>query len=468
MTGRALRGDASRFRARRWDVVILGSALPGLAAAVRLGRARLRVLLVEEQAAARTPEALREPWLVPDTRSGGVGDGLLRALGISPIERRDLAGGPVACQVLQPDARVDVADPASTAAELAAFGIAPADEAAAILRELAEAARVEGQALGEAEILRRPGLRGLARPSGGGRRHPARGMPGSAASAPAPLAAWLGALEEALSGRAGGAGTPEARARLLGGALLEGTLGPGERMGLAALLRRRLEALHVEVRTLGCPFELVELHGQPGLLRHGPGDAWLGRALLVNAPAGRIAAAQRSWGVEPPSLLAGEAPTRRRMRVAFRALREVLPEPLASRAVVVPEKPAPGGACRAFALSLQASPRGRPFAELVASLRIPDAAELEEPVCAWAEEALRELLPFAGRGLARVPTPERPVWDDAEAEGEPDAPCGWPGAVDVRAARDVWLLPREPLGGLGAEGDLLLGVRAGDALASSL
>lgn len=470
MTGRTLRGDASRFRARRWDVVVLGGALPGLAAAVRLARARLRVLLVEEEAAARTPAALREPWMLPDTASGGLGDAILRALGVSPIERRELAAEPVACQVLGPDARVDVAEPAWTAAELGAFGVAPAEESAVLLRELADAARAEGEALGEAELLRRAGLRQLARGvgAGAGRGRHVRGLPERAARARGALAAWLGALEEALAERQGGAGSPEARARLLGAPLLPGAVGAGGRTGLRALLLRRLASLHVEVRTVGCPFELVELHGQPGILRHGPGDAWLGRALVVNAPLGRLAEAQRTWGVELPRALRAHPLPARRLRVPFRALREVLPEALAARAVVIPEKAAPGGEARAFRLAVQPSSRGRPFYELVASARMPDAPELVEPLAAWIEEAVRGLLPFSERGLARASLPERALWDDDEAQPGPDAPCGWPGSVDVRPARDLWALPREPLAGLGTEGELLLGVRTGDAVAASL
>jgi hypothetical protein len=242
----------------------------------------------------------------------------------------------------------------------------------------------------------------------------------------------------------------------------------GGEVGLRALLLRRLEALHVERRTVGCPFELVELHGQPGILRHGPGDAWLGRALVVNAPLGRLAEAQRSWGVELPRALEAPPPPRRRLRVPFRALREALPEPLASRAVVVPGKPAPAGLARAFRLTVHPSRRGRPFAELVAAVSAPDERNLEEPLAAWVEEGLRALMPFSERGLARAPLPERALWDDDEAEADAETPCAWPGSVDVRPARDLWALAREPLAGLGAEGELLLGLRAGDALAASL
>ena len=63
-------GARSRLRARRWDVVVLGSALPGLIAAVRLAMGRLRVLIVEEEVAARQPATVREPFFLAGSASG--------------------------------------------------------------------------------------------------------------------------------------------------------------------------------------------------------------------------------------------------------------------------------------------------------------------------------------------------------------------------------------------------------------
>jgi hypothetical protein len=51
----------SASRVRRWDAVILGSALPGLVAAIRLGMRGLRVLILEEDAAAARFPGLRGP-----------------------------------------------------------------------------------------------------------------------------------------------------------------------------------------------------------------------------------------------------------------------------------------------------------------------------------------------------------------------------------------------------------------------
>ncbi|MFQ5418282.1 MAG: hypothetical protein ACE5FL_14750, partial [Myxococcota bacterium] len=57
-------GVEDRFRTRRWDAVVLGGALPGLIAAIRLGMNGARVLILEETAAVDAFPGLREPFLV--------------------------------------------------------------------------------------------------------------------------------------------------------------------------------------------------------------------------------------------------------------------------------------------------------------------------------------------------------------------------------------------------------------------
>ena len=98
----------SHLRARRWDVVMLGGALPGLVAAARLCLAGKRVLVVEEAAASRLFEPLREPFLLTGAISGGLLAGVLRDLGVALIELRRLEQSPCAFQVVLPHARVDV------------------------------------------------------------------------------------------------------------------------------------------------------------------------------------------------------------------------------------------------------------------------------------------------------------------------------------------------------------------------
>ena len=71
---RGLRAVAARdaYRVRRWDAVVLGSALPGLVAAIRLGMSGARVLVLEEEAAASGHPGLREPFLMTGNGSDGV------------------------------------------------------------------------------------------------------------------------------------------------------------------------------------------------------------------------------------------------------------------------------------------------------------------------------------------------------------------------------------------------------------
>ena len=110
-------------RMRRWDAVVLGGALPGLVAAVRLGMRGERVLVLEEDAALSAFAGLREPFLM----TGGDGDGVLaaclRALGVPMIDRRRLDSDACAYQIVYPGARVDVGDPAATIEELVAWKI---------------------------------------------------------------------------------------------------------------------------------------------------------------------------------------------------------------------------------------------------------------------------------------------------------------------------------------------------------
>jgi hypothetical protein len=105
-----------------------------LIAAVRLAMGRLRVLVVEEETAARQPATVREPFFLAGSGSGGVLDACLRALALPLIDRRRLASESIAYQVVMPDARVDVASPARTAEELVAWGLAKPDIARGLVR----------------------------------------------------------------------------------------------------------------------------------------------------------------------------------------------------------------------------------------------------------------------------------------------------------------------------------------------
>lgn len=93
-----LSGPQAHLRAQRWDVVILGTALPGWIAAIRLAMAHLRVLVLTERATARRPHWLRDPFFLAGAAPGGILDACLRALALPLIDRRRLVREPIAYQ----------------------------------------------------------------------------------------------------------------------------------------------------------------------------------------------------------------------------------------------------------------------------------------------------------------------------------------------------------------------------------
>jgi hypothetical protein len=466
--------ESASLRARRWDVLVLGGALPGLAAAVRLAMGGLRVLIAEEEEAARTPALLREPFFLP-APGDPVLEALLRALGVPLIERHAIATDEVAFQVLQGGARLEIGTAGLTAEELVAWGLAKPDDARALVEGLASAARAEAEALLEADFVKAGGaLRGIARgvrPSANG----SRGLPAAVGAADGEVRSLLELIENALTRGAPGRVSPEARARLLGSPLGGAARFERPDQGLRELLRRRLEALHVEFRTLGCPFRMVELGDQPGIARIGPDDVWCGRGLVLNAPLQALASALQHWDVDVPRMLRAEGRPSHRQMVHARILREALPEPLARCAIIAARDGGPP-----LRLIVHPSPRGSRFAELVVESAMPasagggpwpDKAERE----ATAERIVRELqhwLPFSEGRMKVAPLPPSPLWDDERVAIESDGAdaTGWPAPLELRAAgrRPVYQLPRDGAACLGTEGELLLGWRAGDAIREEL
>ncbi len=450
--------DGAHLRARRWDVLVLGSALPGLAAAVRLGMAGLRVLVAEEDAAARTPDLLREPFFTP---GGPVLDGCLRALGVALIDRRALEPQELSYQVLLPESRVDVGGVPLTTEELVAWGLAKPEEAAVLLHDISEAGRAEGQVLLESDLTHKSAGRRVRNATTGAA---SRGLPASLPEAGDDLGRFFDAQSRLLAGDSTRNLTPEAAARVLGGALAGGARFPQPEQTLRALLRRRLESLHGEIRTLGCPFGLVELGDAPGLARIGPDDAWLGRAMLLNAPGERIAHALREWQQDVPKLVTGKAPTHRRLAVQLVGLREAVPEPLADRAIHWD-----GSDASPIEIAQYPSSRGSRFVDLVVAREIPFDAD-DEREAARMLETIAEFVPTDPRQAKRAPLAPRPLWDDETARGPRSAGLGWPAAVDPRTPgrSTVFQLPRNEVASLGTEGDLLLGWRIGDVIREAI
>jgi hypothetical protein len=118
-------------------------------------------------------------------------------------------------------------------------------------------------------------------------------------------------------------------------------------------------------------------------------------------------------------------------------------------------------------LALEPSTRGARFVELVAGAVFPVDAErtvAEDTVAA----ALARLLPAAGNRVRRAPAPDLPVWDDASLRFDA-APGAWPAPLELRAGRrPVYRLERAHVAALGAEGEILLGLRAADAILADL
>lgn len=473
MRGIAEAGPAASLRARRWDVIVLGGALPGLVTAARLGLDGLRVLVIEEEAAAGLYPGLREPFLITGSAAGGILDACLKALTVPLIERRKLEPDPVGFQVVLPDIRLDVGDPIATAEEIVAWGLAKPEVARGLVRAIAEAGVAERAAMLDAAVVRGATPRGGPRAPGMPRvaRH-GRGLPVEVASPPPALRPLLDAQVRALSNLAEGTPPPEARGRLLGSAL-EGAASYRVAEGfLRGCLRRRIQSLFGEFRTLPGRFDLLDLGGHPGITAPGTTDLWVGRALVLNAPRGCMAPALRELGGDPPEVFAAPPPTRRRVAVHLRVRRSVLPEAMASRVVVLGDPTKAADALNVVSIALfPAAQSGSDRTELIASAVVPEADASEHRAAIEAELARRvsDLMPFCEGQLVREPVP-RVLWDDDAALSDPKLGEGWPVEAEIRlsAKPAIYALPRESLAALGMEGDLLLGWRAGDVIRSEL
>ena len=459
------------LRTRRWDAVILGGALPGLIAAVLLGRRGARVLVLEDDAAADCTADLREPFLMSGAEGGSLLGACLRALGMPLIDRRRIELEPVACQVVLPQCRVDLGEPLRTAEEFVSWGLAKPEHARNLVRDLAEAATAERDAMLAAQVVRAArrlplgGRRGAAHRPEARQPHRTRGLPDSVRRVDTPLAALLAALVRALSDLGAVEPSPEARTRLLGVAL-EGRGSFREAgTGLRELFKRRIESLYGEFRRLPDRFQLVSAGEQPGIALVDEGEFWVGRALILNAPRRCLAAALDQSPV--PDWLAGPPVTGWRRTLRFRARRDMLPEGMAERVVSVgdAERPMVGS----NVVTLRHSPatgRGDCIELLASAVVDPGDPEGCDPEI---EAAVRRLMPFAGEGLVRIARAES-RWDHDAALCDPPTGQGWPAESDIRisARPPIYALDRAPVAGLGFEGGLLLGWRAGDALAGEL
>jgi len=450
---------ATGLRARRWDALVLGSGTAALMAAARLGMAGQRVLVIQESAARDSFEGLREPFLLQGARDGGAVDGALRELSLALIDRRRMQPQDQSFQIVSNDLRVDVGETALCAEELVAWRLAKPEFAHAFTRALVEASEAERKAMLESPVVRAGRRRG---------RQPLeashlRGLPAEVSEAPRELVAVLDAWVRALSNLGDAEPSPEAKARLLGAPLAGGALLEGGPPWLLGLLRRRVEGVYGEFRSIPGSFELVDLAGQPGVRAAGSDDCWLGRALVVAAPLGAMATAIDSERL--PAFLRGPLPKRRRIALHWRTLTSVLPEGMGARVVLLGE---PGEALGPVCLARFSPGDDDDRIDLIASAVVGSEDDLKERE-AQIEARVRSLLPFGGDALVRRPL-TRPRWDDDGWLEDPLRGSGWPGESELRVSSrpPVYRLDRAAVAGLGVEGDLLLGWRAGDAIAAEL
>ena len=467
---------SDRYRTRRWDAVVLGGALPGLIAAVRLAMNGARVLVIEEAAAVEAFPGLREPFLVSGAKSDGVLGQCLRALGIPLIDRQRIASDPLAYQVAFPDARLDVGERHRTSEELVAWSFADPESADSLLKGLADAAAAERDAMLEAPVVRaprrlplgsrRPGTNLLAGPAPDKPKRHARGLPAEVAEAPARLASLCAAQVRALSNLGAAPPSPEALARLLGLSQEGSAIFAGGEYWVHALLRRRIETLFGEFRTLPDAFRLVAVANQPGVALEDSGEIWCGRVLVVNAPRPALAAAVDQDPM--PEILCAPPATRRRLTLHFRVRRSVLPEGMSKRVIAVRDPDLPMEETNVVTLRIFPNADRDDTVDLLAT-SVVNAAERDLPSReAEIEASVADLMPFAGESLVRHREPS-PRWDCDTWLSDPPG-GGWPAVCDVRLSSrpPTWVLDRSGVGGLGFEGDVLLGWRGGDAVAAEL
>jgi hypothetical protein len=251
------------------------------------------------------------------------------------------------------------------------------------------------------------------------------------------------------------------------GSILAG--GAGYEVGppwLHGVLRSRAESVFTEFRTLARGFRLVSVLNQPGIEVEGTGELWLGRMLVIAAPPTAIASVLDP--AEIPSFLPTRRNVRRRATIHLRVHRSVLPAGLSNRAILLEGPPQRRDADSCMTLSIFPRENDPQQVDLIARSIAPDPSDMP----AHQEQMLSHvlaLLPFSEGKVERRPIPQ-PKWDDDDWLEDPKMGDCWPGEVELRlsAKPPVHLLDRSWIAGLGVEGDLMLGLRAGDAFAAEL
>jgi len=468
MTLLASPGKSAALRARRWDIVVLGSALPGLVAAAYLAKRGLRVLVIEEEAAARLFPGFHEPFLL----LGGEGSVLnlcFQELMLPLIERRALERDATAFQLVLPEARINFGEPTLTSSELAGWGLCTADAAEELVRALARAGAAERAAMLDAPVVRSGRLRTLARGGAPRAARRERGLPVEITSPPPSLEPLFAAQLRALSHLGDAPMPPEGFARLVGGPLESPALSPTTGCFVHELLRRRIKALHGEFRAVSRRFQLIEVNSQPGIAVEKATEVWVGRALIINAPKRALADFLRGAdGADSPLLQVSE-PTHRCVALHYRIRCDLIPEGMERRVICVRDLHKAMTGDNVITLQQFPPAEGSRSCDWIARTVVEHTQSAEQAAETAVAAVLRDLLPFSADKLSRVHS-AAPVWDDATLLSDPKPGGGWPCDTDIRLASrpPVFHLAREDVAALGSEGELLLGWRAGEVIGAQL
>jgi hypothetical protein len=427
---------SARLRARRWDVVVLGSGVAALIAAARLSLAGRRTLVVEEGAARDSFPGLREPFLLSGAQ-GGVLDACLRELRIPLIDRRRIVPQRLAYQLIGDDLRLEAGEPDRAAGEYVAWGLAKPEQARALVAWL-EAPQADRQpALPPTEIV--------------------DALSGDATS---PLARAIDQQARALSNLAREPIAIEAKRRLLAAACGRAAAFEDRPPWLCGILRRRLESLGCEFRSIREKFELVEVDGNAGIWIESRSELWLGGGLVLAAPDPVLVRALADGSA--PAFLEADAPLARRQAFLFRAARGTLPEGMGRRLIL---------ACKGSQAPISVAlfddpdvPRQRVLVARRVVEQGDDLSALRETIRA----RLAALMPFTGDALEPMTT-TLPSWDDDDWLSGPASGIT-PARLVTRICDrpQVYRLERSAVAALGFIGDLELGWRGGDRLLSEL